>query len=541
MCSAFPVPDRYQATERLYKPQQLATNKMMGIDTVIGLASLAIAIPGLVQTCVHAGRYLSSRLRSGPDTAETAFIKDFVLQIQCGSLRTILESVEDLYCSTSDGVIQQSLHENASFLWAKILALEQQIMQINTAALEEKQLKKAKNRALEEIQSFQNIAEALRKYVQDQVAFNLLPSRLQLRPRQFSVVGDLVEPPHASVKTCSADFNTMDRKGTIPCVVEEKTFPGLSSVQAYGEAVALARILQFADEGQGILELVGFQVLSTSPLAHDRFRLIFTFPPGYARARSLRDILVDPINQPESPIPRNYRFILPRKLADAVYQVHQQNLVHKCIRPESILLFEPEGDSSSLKYPSLIGKPFLTDWRHVRSTVDASMQHPFHNWTMALYQHPERQADPASITASKYHIGHDIYSLGVCLLEIGLWESFVVDNGAGPAISNRLADAKAKWISENAVFSQSMKDSQIEQKAFILLATGSLAYEMGELYSMLVVKCLTCVEQGFGNVRTFVDSSSRDWYDQGVLFIQAIQQELARASTMGVGTYNRLL
>src|SRR6202011_2222090 len=92
-----------------------------------------------------------------------------------------------------------------------------------------------------------------------------------------------------------------------------------------------------------------------------------------ANPRSLRNILLDPVNRPTPPIPRNYRFILPRKLAESVNQVHLQNLVHKGIRPESILLFEPaSGDSSELKYPKVIGAPFLVDWQHVRKTVDVS-------------------------------------------------------------------------------------------------------------------------------------------------------------------------
>jgi len=39
----------------------------------------------------------------------------------------------------------------------------------------------------------------------------------------------------------------------------------------------------------------------------------------------------------------------------------------------------------------------------------------------------------------------------------------------------------------------------------------------------------------------FVDSSSRDWDAQGQLFIQEIRRELAGASIMGSGIYNRIL
>ncbi|CAG8970828.1 hypothetical protein HYALB_00001616 [Hymenoscyphus albidus] len=39
-----------------------------------------------------------------------------------------------------------------------------------------------------------------------------------------------------------------------------------------------------------------------------------------------------------------------------------------------------------------------------------------------LYRHPSRQG---AIPADEFIMQHDIYNLGVCLLEIGLWESFV--------------------------------------------------------------------------------------------------------------------
>jgi hypothetical protein len=337
------------------------------------------------------------------------------------------------------------------------------------------------------------------------------------------------------------DFSLHDRQGSGACVIEDKVFAGLSSSHAYERAVDLARILQFSDASSGLLELAGFQVLTSSPLTDDRFRYVFSFPKNRMNPRSLRDILLDPVNKPTPPIPRNYRFILPRKLAEAVYHVHKQNLVHKCIRPECILLFEPvPGDSPKIRYPKVIGAPFLVDWEHVRKTVEVSKRLAYDDWTMAMYQHPERQAPPGSVAESRYNIGHDIYSLGICLLEIGLWESFVVDSEGVPELSPALSDTKAKWKRENGIASQSMTDSQIEQKVFIALAGDRLAYEMGEAYSKLAIKCLTCIENGFGNVLKFVDSASRDWDEQGDLFIQEIRRELAEASMMGSGIYNRI-
>lgn len=48
------------------------------------------------------------------------------------------------------------------------------------------------------------------------------------------------------------------------------------------------------------------------------------------------------------------------------------------------------------------------------------------SWDRNVYRHPLRQGnDPVD----RYRMQHDIYSLGVCLLEVGLWESFVEYTG----------------------------------------------------------------------------------------------------------------
>ncbi|KAI8635168.1 hypothetical protein F5Y19DRAFT_2354 [Xylariaceae sp. FL1651] len=291
----------------------------------------------------------------------------------------------------------------------------------------------------------------------------------------------------------------------------------------------------------GLLKLAGFQVLNSTPETANSYRLIFPYPTGWTNPRSFRDILLNLVNDPRPPIPRNYRFILLRRLADAVYHVHLQNLVHKCIRPESILLFEPAPDgSSAFRYPAVIGAAFLTDWQYTRKTEVASQREAYHDWIMAMYQHPERQAAPGSVAESKYNIGHDIYSLGVCLLEIGLRSSFIVYNGNIPNLSKLPRDAKDDWRVANAGASQTVPDARIEQSVFITLAGDPLAYEMGEAYSKLVIQCLTCIENGLGNIHKFVGNESRDWDEQGILFIQEIRRQLAEASTMGTGVYNSL-
>lgn len=523
--------------QRRRKPL-LELPKMMGFDTIIGLTGLALTLPGLVQTTIHFSRHLAKRCDSIPDLDESSKVRDLILSLQCGTLRATMESVEDLYADTSDAGTRYALQGIVERVSEKMKSLDREITQITTACGDEKQLNKARTSAHHCIDGIETMAEKLRAHVQVRTSSRPLPSHLQLRNSQFSLVeGSIKQLPHAPVQMCLGEFRVDQGVTESLCIVEDKVLDGLLECDALDTILELSRSLQFRFTGKGILQLAGFQAVSAS-----HFRLVFPFPAKRANPRSLRDILLDPINSPVPPIPRNYRFILPRKLAEAVYHVHEQNLVHKCIRPESILLFEPEENGPDMKYPRTIGLPVLTDWQHARKTTDVSKRQPFGDWTMAMYQHPERQAHPSTIAASRYHIGHDIYSLGICLLEIGLWHPLIIYGGA-PAYSPLLVEAKAAWRAENAVIhpnGQPLTDAEIEQRVFIHLAGDRLAFEMGEAYSKLVVKCLTCLERGFGNVHHFVDSTSRDWQEQGFLFIQEIRRELAGASTMGEGIYNMI-
>ena len=48
-----------------------------------------------------------------------------------------------------------------------------------------------------------------------------------------------------------------------------------------------------------------------------------------------------------------------------------------------------------------------------------------------LYQHPERQGSPGHYPEKEYEGRHDIYSLGVVILELLLWRPFIIQATAG--------------------------------------------------------------------------------------------------------------
>lgn len=147
-----------------------------------------------------------------------------------------------------------------------------------------------------------------------------------------------------------------------------------------------------------------------SPAPVESFEFIFSIPQGFGVPESLRALLLS--RSQEHPL--NERFEVAKQLANSVMFVHNAQFVHKNISPETVLLLK--NDSSTLGMPFLVGfeKFRLADGRtyHIGDSL----------WQQNLYRHPTRQG---LRPIEDYRMQHDIYSLGVCLLEIGMWSSLV--------------------------------------------------------------------------------------------------------------------
>ena len=103
------------------------------------------------------------------------------------------------------------------------------------------------------------------------------------------------------------------------------------------------------------------------------------------------------------------RFQLAKQLAKSISYVHTLGFVHKNVRPETILGFQTDD--------SAFGLFFLVGFEKVRMVDSRTRRSGDSAWEKNLYRHPHRQGlSPEDI----YIMQHDIYSLGVCLLEIGL-------------------------------------------------------------------------------------------------------------------------
>ncbi|KAK5050438.1 hypothetical protein LTR84_003719 [Exophiala bonariae] len=250
-----------------------------------------------------------------------------------------------------------------------------------------------------------------------------------------------------------------------------------------------------------------------------RFEFVFKIPPTLHNPTSLRAILA----QGRDNHALNDRLDLAKQLASSVLFIHNAQFVHKNIRPETVLVLE--SDSSGVGVPFLVGfEKFRPIDRHTHRAGDS-------RWERNLYRHPKRQG---LILEEDFTMQHDVYSLGVCLLEIGLWISFV------------LWQATADEPSPNPIlgFDDLLKLKDERKKAFeiknilVAMAKERLPHKMGKRYTEIVVACLTCLDKGVTTLGEESDFEDEDGILVAVRYIEKVSTVLRLLVSVITGVAN---
>jgi hypothetical protein len=152
-------------------------------------------------------------------------------------------------------------------------------------------------------------------------------------------------------------------------------------------------------------------------------------------SRSLQDIIGDT----SSTVPAlGERFQLAKALALALHHLHSVNWLHKSIRSDNIISFVESQNGHVDTYSS--GVPlkslpafYLLGWDLSRPDKPSEKSETISISTAGfqanrLYSHPDVSVPNKSTPSStwkrqRYHPRYDIYSLGLILLEIGLWRT----------------------------------------------------------------------------------------------------------------------
>ncbi|KAM7195480.1 hypothetical protein V8F33_006650 [Rhypophila sp. PSN 637] len=266
-----------------------------------------------------------------------------------------------------------------------------------------------------------------------------------------------------------------------------------------------------------------------------KFTVIFRHPfhGSASKPRSLRDLL---LTGPR-PFSLSTRFEVARELAKSVSFVHSFGFVHKNIRPEALLSFS---DGPAPTYYLVGFENFRREDGWTRQAGDDSLEHN-------LYRHPSRQG----VSPREYYImQHDIYSLGVCLLEVGLWVSFIAYRPSSNTRQGASNDDESGYHTSthhpglvpipssslelpDEVFDDEGNNgrmfSYLETRGkdhMVTLARERLPCVMGTKYAEIVETCLTCLDKknaDFGDASEFEDE---DGIRVGVRYIEKVLLQL---------------
>ncbi|KAL8969165.1 MAG: hypothetical protein Q9183_002123 [Haloplaca sp. 2 TL-2023] len=271
----------------------------------------------------------------------------------------------------------------------------------------------------------------------------------------------------------------------------------------------LANILSCSDpKTLGLLKCIG--LLKKFNATHDlwQFQFIFALPPGTGtQPTSLRALIL------QGQVSLDVKVVIAKAITRAILAVHSANFVHKNVRPDTILVFnEPTPQSTAA---------FLVGFERSRpeganTTLIGDMV-----WERNLYRHPSRQGIRPE---EMYVMQHDVYSLGVCLLEIGIWQSLIVPGA--PARPGQLLH-----IDEQLRMKNQLRAAKEIKGVLVAMAQSLLPALMGISYTDIVLSCLTCLDSDATNLF----ASEKDLYDEdgilvGVAFIEKILTKIEAIS-----------
>ena len=114
--------------------------------------------------------------------------------------------------------------------------------------------------------------------------------------------------------------------------------------------------------------------------------------------------------------PLGLRFSICYQLAESLFLLHSVDWVHRALRSDNIIFIfsDDDLDRAALKRAELR----ICGFEASRPSVDSSLGPYDNQLARNVYRHPKRWGTPQET----FDQAHDVYSLGVILLEIGLWE-----------------------------------------------------------------------------------------------------------------------
>ena len=252
--------------------------------------------------------------------------------------------------------------------------------------------------------------------------------------------------------------------------VDDDELETLQEVQDFDETQVhqLASMLASADQASlHTLPLKGYLRQNITDRSR-RYAFVYDFPKSASEITptSLHEMISS--SEPSARLSLPARFLIARTIATTLGTLHADGWVHKSIRSHNFIFFRPTGANSGFTEPYLIG------FEYSRLETDESESTWDDDAGKNFYRHPERQGPPL-VTFTKRH---DIYALGLVLLEIGLWRT----------LSDIWEDSRDRIQKRTGKIPPLNRWLNVEY--FMEAAKHNLAHTMGEAYAKAVMTCL---------------------------------------------------
>lgn len=374
------------------------------------IVALVLATPDIVVKIIALGKDISSRIRAVKDPRSmmgdlSTFDRTLLLSAQFEAGRAYCQNNEN------DSSMRQRLEDNFMTIQKLLLEVQAYVLKVESSSRSHRFWVKnePKKKLAESSTRLQTLLSDFTDVIQLTNIKDTRPSHLQLSDTDFqwgfSPQRHLVGPGIYCLEgdLAQARNGVQPRHGWFLC--ERRAYNSGDKATVEHNMRYLSEKLNALPNKMETLDFVGFK----DNIDESCFDLVFDLPGGILIEKTLADMLYLSNEKPSL----NLRIHLCKQVANAIFQVHEANMVHKSVRSQNLLFFP--GVESDIGSDCQV---FLVNWHMLRRVDAATQRFPEQDPMMGIYQHPSRQGIRAQ---EKYNMSHDIYSLGVCMIEILLW------------------------------------------------------------------------------------------------------------------------
>lgn len=481
-------------------------------ELILGALAFGLGTPGVIVAFAQCGDYLHRKVETFKNTP--AIIQElgkFGYELHQGKIKLNLELAEWAYSFENiDQVIKDAIDEHISKLRTLVMEVDRYLRNMTD---KNGQVRRLYFTLIGE-RKVQYVVKSLKDWQND--FFNticLIEMRNRVLPQDASLSRDRYRlkacsqvSTHVDLLIGSAEIMRKNEATAISVLIEKKLIHDPNTISDVKEVAKILSSRSFLNQsGGGILKCLGYREQD------QKAELVFELPASSRAPRFLYDVITADQGKIYGGLyPLDAKNHLARQLCDTVFSVFTSGLVHKNLRTNTILLivedgqkYNTEGSPSSLL--NMLGVPYLTTWTLLRKATGLTSGQGDSDTVENFYRYPKRQGLQPE---QRYNFGHDIYSLGVCLLEIGLWEPFFTTNGE-VSLSATYSETAVRLGHVKPAHADNIDQltwPAVVPKVLLHLAEHAIPQRMGTAFSQLVVSCLTCLDGGMGDPECFKKS-----------------------------------